>query len=340
MSYLILDADFLAYTVACVYQETYIMASHPKIDKPIKLKNKTELWGNWRKKDGGFVAEYNALNFVDYKPDEYSFTEHQEALSLADAKKNIATRIQTLLRDTGAEYYRGYVGRGDVNRMKLATLLEYKGNRTGPKPIHLAALKQYLVDDHNCKWVDDGKESDDAVAIDGYASYLKWKKTKKSVDKGIMCFEDKDLLQIDGWQYQVGVSTKPELRVGFGDLYRDDKGNVRGWGRKHLYWQSVHTEDSDNFSATCFSCVKWGDVAAYNLLKDCKNDKEAWEALVKGYQLLYPTPTEVTGWRGDKFDIDAIYVLNENFNLAKMLRSEDEKPTVVKDVLDKLKVNY
>lgn len=339
MSYMILDADFLAYTVACVFQETFILAEHPALKEPVRLKNKTLLWGHWKKRDAGWIAEYNALNFTNLHPDEFTVTEHQVALDLEKAKKSIDTRIQGFLKETGAEYYMGYVGRGDLHRKEMSTLLEYKGTRTAPRPIHLNALKQYLVDEHNCEWIE-GIESDDAVAMKGLEAYRKWKDSRKSDDKGIMVFEDKDLLQVDGWQYHVGQSKTPELRVGFGKLWRDDKGDVRGWGRLYLYWQAIHTEDSDNFSASCFSALRWGDVAAYNLLKDCKTDKEAFEALVKGYKLLYPAPTEVTGWKGDKMDIDWLYVFNECFNLAKMLRSPEDKPTDVKTVLDKLEVVY
>lgn len=340
MSYLILDADYLAYTVACVFQETYIMASHPALPEPVKLKNKTELWGDWRKREGGFIKEYNTLNFTDLKPDDFTYTEHQEPLSLNKAKQSIDTRIQGLLDETGAEYYKGYVGRGEVFRVEMSTLLKYKDNRVAvARPLHLTALKEYLVEDHNCEWVEH-LESDDAVAIAGYQAYVKWKKSKNTDDKGIICFQDKDLLQVDGWQYQVDVSKKPELRVGFGELARDEKGKVRGWGRKYLYWQAIHTEDSDNFAATCFSDVKWGDVAAYNLLKDAEDDKQAWQALVDGYRKLYPEPKVVQGWRGNDVTIDALYVLNENFNLAKLLRTADEKPTDVKSVLDKLGVSY
>ena len=340
MSYMILDADFLAYTVACVYQETYIMATHPAIKEPVKLKNKTELYGDWRKKDGGFVLEYNQLNFTDLKADDFTWTEHQEPLSLKEAKKSVSTRIQGLLDETGAEYYRGYVGRGEVFRVEMSTLWKYKDNRADTmRPYHLTALKQYLVDDHNCTWVEK-LESDDAVAIDGAKAYNTWKTTRKSDDKGILVFEDRDLCQVDGWQYQVGRSTKPELRVGFGELYRDDKGKVRGWGRKHLYWQMMRHETSDNFAAQCFSDVKWGDVSAFKLLDGATNDKQAFEALCKGFKTLYPEPKTIIGWRGEPILIDWLYVFNECFNLSKMLRSADEKPTDVKAVLTKLGIPH
>lgn len=340
MSFLILDADYLCYTVASVFQETYILATHPAIKEPVKLKNKTELWGKPPKREGGWVQEYNTLNFSDLKASDFSFTEHQEELPLSLAKKSLSTRIQGLLEETGAEYYRGYVGRGKLKRHEQSTLLEYKGQRTAARPIHLSALKQHMVDEHNCKWIDDGRESDDAVAEDGLKSLQKWNTTKKSDDKGIIVYADKDLCMVDAWHYHVGQCSKPELRVGLGQIKRDEKGKVRGWGRLHFYWQVMASDSSDNFAAACMSDMKWGDVKAFNLLKDCTTDKQAFEALVLGYKTLYPQPKTITGWRGDEIEIDFLYVLQENFTLAKMLRTADEEPTDVKSVLQKLKVNF
>ena len=340
MSYIILDGDFLAYTVAAVFQKTTIKLTHPTIPEQT-FKSRTEAFGHWKKREGGWLADYNLANFTSHHPDEFTITDHVEALSLRDAKQSLSTRIQGLLQETGAEHYKGFVGRGELDRVEISTLLEYKGNRTGmARPIHLEALKDYMVSRHNCQWAEDGRESDDHVAEAGYAAYLKWKDTKKDDDKGIITFVDKDLVMVDGWQYHSGVMDKPELRVGLGSIERDEKGKVRGWGRKHFYWQVMTGDSSDNYFANCFSTLKWGDIAGYSLLADCKTDKACFEALVKGFKVLYPEPKTVIGWQGKEILIDWLYVLEECFNLAKMLRTKDEPKTKIKDILDKLKIEY
>ena len=107
-----------------------------------------------------------------------------------------------------------------------------------------------------------------------------------------------------------------------------------------LAFQTMNGDTSDNYKANCFSGIKWGDKAAYNQLKDATNDKELFQALVDGYKKLYPEKKTVIGWIGKEIEIDWLYVLTECFNLAKMMRTYDEKPTAVKDVLDKLKIEY
>ena len=62
--------------------------------------------------------------------------------------------------------------------------------------------------------------------------------------------------------------------------------------------------------------------------------------MVKGFNKLYPEPKTVVGWRKQPIEIDAIYVLQECWNMAKMLRSVDEKPTDVKALLTKLNIEH
>ena len=138
--------------------------------------------------------------------------------------------------------------------------------------------------------------------------------------------------------------TKPEEGIVdcdcFGKLWLDDKGDVRGIGRMYLYWQIMSNDRSDNYAANCFSDVRWGDKAAYNILKDCQNDKEAFESLVRGFKILYPEPKIIEGCKGDVFEIDWLYVFQECFTMARMLRTEYEEEIKVVEILNKLEVDY
>ena len=123
----------------------------------------------------------------------------------------------------------------------------------------------------------------------------------------------------------------------FGHLFLDSKGKVRGEGRIHLYFQMASEDDTDNYKANCFSDVKWGAKSAYKALVDCTSDKEAWQVLVETFKKLYPEPKVVKGWRGDEFEIDWKYVLNEQFQMARMLRFDGDN-IHVDEVLTKMGV--
>jgi hypothetical protein len=120
-------------------------------------------------------------------------------------------------------------------------------------------------------------------------------------------------------------------------LWLDNKGAVTGKGRSFLYYQTLSQDDSDNYAANSASEVKWGSKSAYKALKDCTNDKEALQAIADSYKLLYPETKLFKGWRGDEFEIDWKYVFNENWDMARMLRWENDV-VVGTDVLERLEV--
>ena len=121
----------------------------------------------------------------------------------------------------------------------------------------------------------------------------------------------------------------------FGKLYKDEKGKVRGHGRLFLYHQVCFGDAIDHYKANSASKMKWGEVSSYKALVDCKSDKEAWVAMKAVYQKLYPTPVVVKGWRGNEIEVDWLYMLRENFTMARMLRWEGDEVDA-KDVLDKM----
>jgi hypothetical protein len=126
---------------------------------------------------------------------------------------------------------------------------------------------------------------------------------------------------------------------GLGELYLDAKGEVRGHGRKFFYWQVMGEDASDNYAANSASDMIWGGKSAYKLLQPCQNDVECWQALVDGYRNLYPEKKIVKGWRGDDIEIDWLYMLQENVDLAHMKRTVDDALNV-SALLTKLKISH
>jgi len=99
----------------------------------------------------------------------------------------------------------------DNFRNNIAITAVYKGNRTAPKPEHLPALRQHMVQEWGAVVVE-GQEADDAIAIE--ATVLK--------DTCIVSSVDKDLDQIAGWHYNFvkkqGYHVTPEQ--GMHSFYR------------------------------------------------------------------------------------------------------------------------
>lgn len=340
MTTLLFDYDPVLFAAACINEKRSISVVHRASGDEYDFDTRTQFFGHWKAKKGGWLAEYNEGKTSPRLPDEFDITDLQKPEPLENAIHTMNSMLRGYCERLGSKKYYGYSGTGQVFRHDLATILEYKGQRKNlVRPVHLSPLKEYLVAKHNCDVVT-LIEADDACSCDSYAAYQKWKKTKSDADKMILVMAEKDYQQTTGHIFNTGSSTDVCSHEGFGWLKLDEKGDVRGRGRMWLAHQTLSNDVADNYAANSACDMKWADKSSFKLLKDATDDKQMFEALVKGYQTLYPSKKIVKGWRGDDIEIDWLYMLSENFNLAKLLRTRDEKPTDVKAVLDKLGIVY
>lgn len=340
MTVALFDYDPILYAAGSVGETRSVRIIHRQSGDEYEFDNRTLFWGHWKKKAGGWLAAYNKGLDSPRLPEEFDTIDIQVPEPIENCLHTVKRMINATCEAVGADSYYGYSGKGKVFREDLSTILKYKGNRDGMlRPLHLDALKEYLVKHHNCEIITK-IEADDACSIDSTNAYKKWLKTKSDQDKYVLCFVDKDYFQTAGHLYNTNTQDNICSYDGFGWLNLNDKGDVKGRGRLWLYQQCLSQDTSDNYAANSASDMKWGEKKAYELLKDCKSDKEAFEAMVQGYKILYPQPKTIIGWRGNEIEVDWLYVMQENFNLAKMLRSRDEKPTDIKEVLSKLGVDY
>ena len=59
--------------------------------------------------------------------------------------------------------------------------------------------------------------------------------------------------------------------------------------------------------------------------------------MLEHFKYLYPSPKVITNWKGDTFEIDYLYVMQEMFNMAHLHRWEDDFVNV-EDVVKNLGV--
>jgi len=332
MATLCFDYDYVLYAAGFVGETRSIRVVHRASGDEYEFANRTAFFGHWKTKSGGWLSEYNAAKSEGKRRavDEFDITDVQTPEPLSNCLHTAKRIIEGIVETLGADSYYGYSGRGKTFREDVSTVIQYKGQRKDSlRPVHLDALREYLVKHHSCTVVET-IEADDACSIDSYTAYQKWKKSRKDSDKLVLVAVDKDAL---GTACHLYNPNEPEKGIdsyeGFGRLYLNEKGAVKGRGRMWLYQQVLNGDDADNYFANSASDMSWGEKSAYALLKDCKNDKEAFEALVKGYKTLYPQPKTITGWRGDTLDITWLTMLQENFTLAHMLRHKEDKVDVV-----------
>lgn len=360
---LVFDIDFIIFDAVSVAEERFIATTHRPTGRKMEFANKTALYGHHKKKAGGWIAEENEKLGNNYwKVGDFDIVEGQrprpfkikgvdpfsgeqnDALDYFitpwdGAKKIMDDKVKAICHKLGTTEYIGFTGTGDVFRHELCTLLKYKDRDALMKPLLLKKMKEYVCERHSTTLVTK-LEADDYVAMTVQEGYNNWiKNGRKDCDKVIGIKEDKDYDSVPGWWYNPNKDSAPYLVEGFGKLWINDKGDVKGLGRLWLYFQIGSDDCADNYAANCFSDLKWGPKSAYAELKDCTNDKVAFEALVRIFKKLYPEKKVVQGCKGP-VEIDAIYVMQECFTMAKMLRAVDEPVTDIKKVMDKLGVCY
>lgn len=320
----VIDLDAIKYAAASAGEKRTIRVTHVGLGLDEEFNNRTEFYGGL-KRDGGYLARINSGRETPYEAAEFTIQDVQTAEPVENILHLAKSMTEKWLRMVQADSHIGFLGKGDSWRVERSTILKYKGQRDDMlRPLHLEDVAQYLIRNYNVRVVE-GLEADDWCVIEAYKD-----------PTAIILAIDKDAA---GTPAKVLNPQKPELGVincdQFGKLYKDAKGKVRGYGRIFMYHQVCSGDTIDNYKANSASVIKWGPAASFKALSGCTNDKEAFEVMRDVYRKLYPKKTTVVGWRGDEIEVDWQYMLNENFDMARMLRWEDDV-VVASDVIYKL----
>lgn len=324
----VFDYDVLIHKIGYACEKRHIVVRHKETGWSKEFKNITEFWGRG-KKIGGWLGEKNARAVAKGKPEASKEDFEYETIRVADEIQNalysLKVTIERCIVQAGATEYMGYIGKGDPFRVNLSTLQKYKGSRDpNDKPILKDELINYLIKHHNAILVselpnhpeyDEPLEADDWVNIECY----------KDLENTVAITNDKDAR---GCGINTLDPTDKEGKIvdnsGFGEIWRDEKGDVRGYGRKFFYLQVMYGDPVDDYSAYLHSDTPWGPVSAFNHLETADDDLECLYRLREGFKLLYPEPKEIVSWQGDPIIIDWFYVFNEMWQMARMLRTIDD----------------
>lgn len=322
------DLDFVKYAVASKGEKRSIKAYHPISGDEFSCATRTELWGHYLKKNKGLLAEFNLKNGTEYRAEDLVVIDIQEPEPFSLVSNTVDGMFSKIMYQLKTKNYSAYIGEGKSFRVERSTILEYKGQRKDTlKPLHLEEVSNHLIKKYSPEVVT-YYEADDRVVMDAYRNKSK---CVVGVDKDYFgC----DVLFFNANQVDKGIQDCS----GLGSLYLNAKGEVKGSGRMFFYHQVLSGDSSDNYKANSANPeYEWGDKSSYKLLKDCKTDKEALEAIKQGYQLIYPEPRIISGWKGDEIEVDWLYCAEENFQMARMLRWENDVVSL-KDVMTKFGV--
>jgi len=175
------------------------------------------------------------------------------------AKYRAEQLLDRILKKTEATEYRAFISHPINFRNDI--LPSYKANRTAPKPIHLAALKDYALEKMNAEMSREGLEADDEMSI-------------HQTDDTIICTLDKDLLQVSGRHFSWAISGKNWKRP-------DRFVTQTEMGGLHLFYeQCIKGDSADNV----IGIKGLGDKKAKNMLQNCKTEQEMFNIVQDLYQ--------------------------------------------------------
>jgi 5'-3' exonuclease len=172
--------------------------------------------------------------------------------------------IDNTLAETSADEFSIFLS-GPTN-FRNEIYPEYKANRTAPKPQHLAACKDHLIEKYQAQ-VSDGCEADDLLGIAQCAS-----------DNTIICSLDKDLRMIPGkhYSFEIHGTINRGPRTGQSWTRPMEICEVSEFdGLRSFYTQILVGDSSDNVKGA--SGI--GPVKAERLLAGCTTEQELYEAV-------------------------------------------------------------
>jgi hypothetical protein len=259
---------------------------------------------------------------------EFTIKDVQTVEDIANCLHTVKVMIQSIHAATGCDDVRVVVqGEGNF-RDKLLLPSKYKGNRKDTlKPLYLKEAREYLIIRFDAELAH-GKESDDVLAAYAYQGYMN--KTKI-----VQCSTDKDANSNVGYLYNWDKMEEPELIQGLGHLIRNDKGEVKGKGRKWFYHQILFGDRSDNYIPYALTKSKFGEKAAFDVINELATDKECWQAIYNTYKTWYPETFEYTAWDGTAVQGDALQQMQMYIDCAHMQRFENDR-LIAADILDRM----
>lgn len=322
---LVIDLDEVVFDVAAAAEQRGILVTNTTNEAQSTFKHRTEM--------------KQFLSGLEVPEGHYLIQDTQVAEPARNAFATIKSKLFNLRQKFKTNNVELYIsGKGNF-RDDLALPIKYKSGRAESiRPLLLTECKEYLIKYHNAIAVN-GVEVDDLVAQRMYEGF----KTGKKI---IGVSSDKDQAgQGYGWIYNPNKMTEATDVNGLGELYLDDKGKVRGWGRKFLYMQFGMTGDPvdtynprDIYEQLHGKKPTFGEKAAYKLLVDCKTDAECLTACRDLYIKWYGTGRfKYKCWKGDEHEVDYLDVMQLYLDCARMRRWKDDLVSV-RDMFTRLKV--
>lgn len=303
----IYDSDAIAYRAAAVVDKRVVDIKHIKSGREKTFNTRTELKDLLKSKEKVFNKE------------EYEFTDRLIPGELSHAIAIMKNQVEKINSDLFADEMLMCI-QGTTNfRDRLPLPKQYKHSRASTlRPTWLRECKLYLYKNYPSLVAKDF-EVDDAVIFKGY-EYLN--KGYTPVIVGV----DKDAQAYSGLNLYDYTQDNPVMKLvpEFGSLWVDNGKKVKGDGFIWFCFQILNGDSSDDYKPCELAGVKFGEASAFKLLKNCRDEQEALQVVVKKYQEWYPEDFTYRDWTGSLQRGNFKIMIDLYFKCSRMMTHKND----------------
>jgi len=350
----IIDVDTLIIHAALAGQRTNIKATGKNTGRSVTFSNRTELWGGWQKRDGGWLAETNAKRaekgLEPISPDVF---EIEDITTLVDdqiaedgtvitpeivVKGRFKAKIEAITKQDWCKDFKICFGTGKNFRYDIAQTQPYKSERA-LKPVLYDVVKEYML----CKYKDkmlivDGVETDEIVTQEVWKAWVRSGRDFNKLDS-VAAYIDKDISQFPLIRYNFD---KPED----GLVKITPLEAIKNLAVQCLRGDTIDTVPGlpalpdDMYKAYSLRKTKGlGEVTAKGVVSSAQTPKEVFERVVEAYKGYYGEDVkEFISFRGEVGERNWLDHLNEQFRLLRMRTDVTKDVGHVKDFLKAMEI--
>ena len=294
---LIYDADILSYKIASVTEFKYLYTSPEGDEYKVKSKKSFKAY-----------CEENGLDI-----DSFTVENVQIAEPVGHAIKSMNDSVAKVMEYCGCNKVEFYIGGSGNFRNEIPLPVQYKTNRTETvRPIHLTALKDYLIKYKGAKKVCT-QEADDVVNN-------RIRTLNKENIRCVLYSNDKDCLANVEYDLMVYNPDKCDVLVskkGIGELIDRGK-DVKGTGLKWLIFQTLLGDETDGYTPKVFFNKKYADKSFYKDFNACQTEIEVIKKFVEVTRRLIPDSLSYTSFTGQLIELNRKELFEMYYTLNKM----------------------
>lgn len=339
----IIDVDTLLVHAALAGQKSHIKVTGKNTGRTLTFNNRTEFYGAWQRKDGGWLGEFNAKRKekgLDPVPldvfiieDVVELIEDQitEDGSIITAevvvKGRLKAKIEAITSQDWCKDFKICFGTGTNFRYDIAETQPYKSERP-EKPLLYDVVKDYMLWKYKDNLITyEGVETDEIVTQEIWKAWIRSGRNHENLDT-VSVHIDKDLDQFPCLKYdfdkpQLGLQKITPLEA------------VKNLAVQMLKGDSIDTVPGlPKLTEELHSKYKirkagkgLGERTAHALIDNLATPKEVFERVVEAYKAYYGEEKKpFTSFRGDESERNWLGHMNEQFRLLRM------RTDVTKDV--------